>query len=255
MAIGSIVGAAINSKASKKAAQQQAAAAGEANALQKEMFDINRADQMPFLKAGQAGNAQLSYLLGLNQSPYTVQNEQGEDVTVNPYDNINSGLGGFGSLSRSFTMNDYQADPGYAFRLSEGQKALNRAMNAKGKYFSGEAIKGLTDYNQNSASNEFMNAYNRFNTNQTNLYNRLAGISGTGQQSANQLNSLGQNYANTVGSNLMDIGNARAAGTVGSANAWSTGLNNAINNTAFAFGAPTGSGGLNAGFARNWFGG
>ncbi len=253
MAVGSIVGAVIGSKASKKAAQQQAAAAGEANALQKEMFDINRADQMPFLKTGTAGNAQLSYLLGLNQSPYTTQNESGEDITVNPYDNVNTQMGNFGSLSKSFTMDDYQADPGYAFRLSEGQKALNRAMGARGKYFSGEAIKGLTDYNQNSASQEFQNAYNRFTNNQTNLYNRLAGVSNTGQTSANQLNNLGQNYANTVGNNLIDAGNARAAGTVGSANAWSTGLNNAISNTAFAFGAPSSSGGLNAGFARSYF--
>jgi len=132
----------------------------------------------------------------------------------------------YGSLSKSFTLSDYQADPGYAFRLSEGQKALDRAAAAKGGFNSGAAAKGLIDYNQNMASQEYGNAYNRYNTNQTNLYNRLAGLSGTGQTSANTLATAGQNYANAVGGNLNAAGNAAAAGSIAQGNAWATGLNN-----------------------------
>jgi len=236
MAIGSIIGAVIGANASKKAGKQQAAAADAATEEQRRQYDQTRSDYEPFRQAGLSGNNQLSYLLGLNQTPYTSQNEAGEDVTIDPYSNINTGMGNFGSLSKSFGMEDYQADPGYAFRLAEGQKALERTMGAKGKYFSGQAIKGLTDYNQESASQEYGNAYNRYNTNQTNLYNRLAGISGSGQTATNSLASVGQNTANQIGENLMGAGNARAAGTIGSANAWSTGLGSAARNSMFAFG-------------------
>ena len=132
----------------------------------------------------------------------------------------------YGSLTKSFGMSDYTADPGYAFRLSEGQKALDRAAASKGGFNSGAAAKALIDYNQNMGSQEYGAAYDRYNTNQTNLYNRLAGVSGTGQTAANTLGQAGQNYANQVSSNLFGAANAQGAGSIAQANAWGTGLNN-----------------------------
>jgi hypothetical protein len=141
----------------------------------------------------------------------------------------------YGSLTKSFGMSDYTADPGYAFRLSEGQKALDRAAASKGGFNSGAAAKALIDYNQNMGSQEYGSAYDRYNTNQTNLYNRLAGISGTGQMAANTLGSAGQNYANAVSGNINAAGNARAAGSIAQGNAWSTGLNNVASSLAPAY--------------------
>ncbi len=132
----------------------------------------------------------------------------------------------YGSLAKSFGMSDYQEDPGYAFRLSEGQKALDRAAAAKGGFNSGAAAKALIDYNQNMGSQEYGNAYNRYNTNQTNLYNRLQGLAGGGQTAANTLATTGANTANAISGNINAAGNAQAAGSIAGGNAWSTGLNN-----------------------------
>lgn len=254
----SIVKAVIGSNASKKAASQQAAAAaeasriegektGEATALQKEQYDRARADLLanqatqnanyqPYLTTGTAANNQLGYALGLG----------------------GTGTGEAGSLAKAFTMADYEADPGYAFRLAEGQKALDRVTAAKGKYYSGGAIKGLTDYNQGMASQEYSNAYDRYRNNQSDLYSRLKGTSDTGFNAATgmanvgantqqALNSAGMNYANQSGSyltglgtqqgeNAIGAGNARAAGTIGQGQAWVTGIDDIKKDAAFAAG-------------------
>lgn len=143
---------------------------------------------------------------------------------ANPYSGINQGMGARGSLSKSFGMSDFQADPGYAFRMAEGQKALERSAAAKGGLMSGAAGKAMARYGQDMASQEYQNAYNRYNTNQTNLYNRLASVAGVGQTSANALGNYGQNTANNVSDTALQAGNAAAAGRVGSANAWQSGL-------------------------------
>ncbi len=243
--------------AAEQAAAQQKSAADAAQDYQKEQYgqtreDVaaqqatnqaailaqqqqNQANLAPYMQTGTSANNQLGYLLGLGGS-----------------DTSGGALGGAGSLGKNFTIADYEADPGYAFRLAEGQKALDRVTSAKGKYFSGGAVKSLSDYNQGTASQEFGNAYNRYVQNQNNLYSKLSGVSsqgqnaasglsnlntsltGTGVNSGNQLtNTLANaatNNANQVGDYLTGAGNAIAAGTVGGANAWTTGLQNAGNN-------------------------
>lgn len=125
----------------------------------------------------------------------------------------------FGSLMHNFSLADFQADPGYQFRLSEGEKAINRAAAAGGRYDSGRALKDLTRFGQDTASNEYGNAYNRFNNDQSNRFNRLASLAGVGQTANNQIAAAGQNMANNVSQNQLAAGNARASGYVGSANA------------------------------------
>ena len=132
--------------------------------------------------------------------------------------------GGFGSLAKPFGMSDFEQDPGYAFRLAEGEKALQRSQAAKGGLLGGAAAKAMLDYGQGMGSQEYMNAFNRFNTNQTNLYNRLAGLSGTGQTSANTLANVGQNAAGSIGNSYGDVGNARSAGSIAQGNMWQSGL-------------------------------
>jgi len=70
-------------------------------------------------------------------------------------------------------MADFQADPGYAFRMTEGLKALDRQAAARGGLISGAALKASQGYGQDLASQEYMNAFNRFQTNRTNLLNPL----------------------------------------------------------------------------------
>lgn len=132
----------------------------------------------------------------------------------------------YGSLLRDFGLDDFTKDPGYDFRLAEGEKGINRSLAARGGLFSGAAGKALSRYNQDFASNEYWNAYNRYNTNQGNKFNRLASLAGIGQSATNQVQQAGQNAANNISSNMIGAGNAQASGIMGIGNAISGGLNN-----------------------------
>ena len=117
----------------------------------------------------------------------------------------------YGSLLQSFGMDQYEADPGYQFRLDQGQKQLERQLAAQGKTYSPEAAKALMGYNQGMASQEYGNAYNRYQNDQNTIFNRLAGISGLGQQQAQLLNQSGENYANNVNQTNTSLANAQAS--------------------------------------------
>ena len=126
---------------------------------------------------------------------------------------------GLGEFNKKFTLSDYQEDPGYKFRLDQGSQALERSAAARGGLLSGGHLKDLTDYQQGVASQEYGNAYNRFNNDQSSRFNRLAALAGIGQTSNNTMASIGANTASNIGSNLVGAGNAAAAGYVGGANA------------------------------------
>lgn len=130
----------------------------------------------------------------------------------------------YGSLLRNFTAADFQTDPGYDFRIQQGQKQIEGSAAARGGLLSGAAAKALTKYNQDFASNEYSNAYNRFNNDQNTLYNRLSGIAGVGQQATNQVQAAGSNYGNAAGSAINYGGAARASGYINNANSLNAGL-------------------------------
>jgi hypothetical protein len=135
----------------------------------------------------------------------------------------------FGKYTRDFGMQDFQQDPGYAFRMSEGLKALDRQAAARGGLISGAALKAATRYGQDKASDEYMNAFNRYQTNRANQLNPLQSLAGQALSSANTIGTAGQNYANQAGEAYQGIGNARASGYMGGANALAGALNQGIN--------------------------
>lgn len=126
---------------------------------------------------------------------------------------LNSG-DSFGSLAKPFGLDDFQQDPGYAFRLAEGEKGLNRSLAAQGGLLSGAAMKAASRYNQDMASQEYGNAFGRHTTQQNNLYSRLAGLSNQGMGAVNSGASSGQNYANQTSDLMTGIGSARANAAV-----------------------------------------
>lgn len=134
----------------------------------------------------------------------------------------------YGSLLDKFSMEDFEADPGYQFRMEEGNKALDRRLSAGGKLFSGSAIKDTLRFNQGLAAQEYGAAFDRNNVQNTNTFNRLASIAGIGQTAANQTGAAAANYGNNVSSNIIGAGNAGAAGRVGAANALSGGIGQGI---------------------------
>lgn len=142
--------------------------------------------------------------------------------------------GGYGDLLRKFTMADRDADPvyrsGLEFGLNQGTQGINNRAIATGNYDSGATLKALTRFGNDYGSTKANESYNRFTQDQSNIYNKLAGVSGAGQVAANQVGAAGQNSANNISNLMTGEGNARAAGIVGGANAWAGGMQNAYNN-------------------------
>jgi len=134
------------------------------------------------------------------------------------------------TLNKPFSMENFQADPGYGFRVSEGMKLLERSAANRGNLLSGGALKGITRYGQDMASNEYSNAYNRYNQDNTNIFNRLAAVSGIGQTATSQIGAQGANTAQGMSNAAMAGGQARASGYMGQANALAQGVGGAINN-------------------------
>jgi len=137
--------------------------------------------------------------------------------------------GQFGSLNQTFNADSLKNDPGYQYRMDEANKALQRSAAAKGGLLSGGTLRGLSSLNQNLASQEYQNAYNRFSNDQTTRYNRLANLAGLGQTATNMTGQLGQASTNAISDYMTQAANANAAGTLGKASAWNSGIQSAIN--------------------------
>jgi hypothetical protein len=202
----SLVSGAIGANASKKASKAQVAATEKANATEREIFDRQTQLQEPFRQSELAKQAALMQRLGI-----------GGD----------NGSGAYGDLSSGFMPANYmtELDPGYNFRFDEGMKALDRKMSATGMTDSGAARKAAIRYGQDYASNEFMNAFSRYQTGRNATLNPLMG----GSASTNFLSgALGQ-MGGRIGENQIGAGNAQAAGYVGGANAWNQAISGGVN--------------------------
>jgi len=202
----SYMGAQEQASAAGQAADTQAAANRYAADVQYKMWQEQQALQKPWLEAGQRALPKVEAQAGAMPAAFS------------------------GKVNML-------ADPGYAFRLAEGQKALERSAAARGGLISGGALKAAQRYGQDYASQEYQNAYNRALTEynaavqrEQTGYNRLSGLAGIGQQTAQQLGAAGQQYgqsaanlASATGASnanaLLAQGQARASayGGIGSA--------------------------------------
>jgi hypothetical protein len=192
-----VVGGVISSNASGKAASAQENAANTAAQTQLTMYNQTRTDQAPWRAAGTTAIGQLS--------AGTQPGGQFDNTTYNPATIL-------------------QDDPGYQFRMDQGSKALQASAAARGGLLSGGTVKALDRYGQDYASNEYGNAYNRYNNNITTRFNRLSGIAGTGQTATAQTGAAGMTAAGQIGSAQIGAGNAQAAGYIGQANAVNSGI-------------------------------
>jgi hypothetical protein len=218
-ALGSGVSGALQgllaANAANKGAQLQSDAARAALAQQQAMFNTLNSQQAPYRGAGYGA---LNQIQGMLPGQYVKYDAQGNPI----------GMGtGTGYLTQQFTPEMFQQgiDPGYAFRLQQGQMANQRMGNVSGGGLGGNVMRGLQDYTQGQASQEFGNAFNRFQTQRSNIYNTLAGIAGIGQASQQQANVLGSNLANAQANLGVGSAAAQAAGQVGQAGAYGGALN------------------------------
>jgi hypothetical protein len=196
---GSILSGLFGGSSAERGAQTQANAALESARLQKQMFDIQNAQQAPYREQGYAA---LKDIAGMK-----------------PY------------LTHQYGAEDFQQgiDPGYAFRLQQGQMANQRAANLGGGLIGGNALRGMQDYTQGQASQEYQNAFNRYQTQRGNIYNSLASIAGLGQTSLGQTGQLAGTTAQGVGGAVAGAGSALGAGQVAMGNAIGGGIQGAGN--------------------------
>jgi hypothetical protein len=155
---------------------------------------------------------------------------------------------GIGALNKLTAASDYtpfgteqfQADPGYAFRLSEGQKALDRSAAARGGLISGSALKAATRYGQDMGSQEYQNAFNRYQAERSAKLGPLQSLAGVGQSATQALGSAGESmttganaalgaYGSQAGAAMGAAGQARASGYIGQANALTGGASSLAN--------------------------
>jgi hypothetical protein len=177
-----------NRSAASRASDAATQANERAMAFEREMFDKQMELNKPYREAGITGQNRLMELLGLGG---------------------NTGAAGYGKYGRDFSMADYQADPGYAFRLSEGQKALERSAAARGGLISGGALRAAARYGQDMGSQEYGAAYNRYQTNRTNQLQPLGNIATMGANVSTNNATAAGDYGSRGGKLLSDTGVAQ----------------------------------------------
>lgn len=192
-----IVGSSLlGSSAASSAASTQANAANRAADLQQKQYEQTRQDQMPWMQAGQTALNALTPL-AMNYKP--------------------------------FDMNTFQQDPGYQFRMDQGLKSLERSAAARGGLISGNTGGALQNYGQGLASQEYQNAFNRYQAERQAQLGPLQSLAGVGQTTAQQLGASGAANANAIGNYMTGGAAAQAAGQVGGANALTGGVGQYLN--------------------------
>jgi hypothetical protein len=180
-------GASKQASAAKDASQLQYQSTQDAARQQREMFDILNAQQKPYRESGYSA---------LNQ--------------------INTMLPQF---TKEFTSADLirNLDPSYQFMLQQGLGATGQAMNVGGGGSNVDLARQR--FAQEYAKTGAQQAFNNYQSQQSNIYNRLSNLAGIGQAAQSQANTLGSNTANAL--SQLGIGGASAlgAGQVGAANA------------------------------------
>lgn len=235
--VGGIASAAIGSNAATSAANTQAQAAENAQGISENEFNTITAQEQPFIQGGYGALGQLEYGLGvpgtLTATPGTSSNgyqisSGGSPFTIGPGSSGGtSSASGFGSLNAPFTQQTFQQySPAYQFQLQQGEQGTLNADTSSSGALSGAAQKDLISYNQNYANTAFNNAFNQYQTQQGNIYSRLANIANLGQTAASNTGQQGTALAGQAAQSATNIGTAQAAGTIGSANAITGGLSN-----------------------------
>ena len=212
-------------EATTQAAGISAEAQRNALALQQRMYEENVARQQPWLQAGQQALNKL-----IPASEYT-----------------------------PFGMAQFQADPGYAFRLAEGQKALERSAAARGGLLSGGTGKALERYGQQMGSQEYQNAFDRYQAERAARLRPLQALAGVGQTTAEALGTAGRGYAGmgtetglTGAANQANLalmgGNIRASQYGNYGSALNTALNTDWNKLGQRFGGGSPYGSISSGY-------
>ena len=211
-------------------------------AFQKQIYEQQRTDLAPYRAAGEAGQNKLLEYLGIGG---------------------NAGAAGYGKYATAeFTPEMFAAgkDPGYGFRMSEGLKAVDRQAAARGGLISGAALKASQRFGQDMASQEYGNAFNRYQTVRGNTLSPYQNLQGVGLNAANMTGNAGASYGSAgnqafgaAGGNAMNAFGAASQGATGAYGAAGAGASNAYG--ALGTGTFNALGGYGQGASESMLGG
>lgn len=122
--LGGLASSYIGSKASSNALDAQVNATNQANQLQRDIYNQNRADWTPYRDLGKVGTQGITNLL---QNPNSIKN-----------------------------------DPGYQFGLDQGQTALDRSAAGRGSLYSGATLKALDRFGQDYGGTKLNEGLQRY---------------------------------------------------------------------------------------------
>lgn len=194
-ALGASLGGALGGAAdAKDAARIQADAANRATDISNAQYRQTREDNAPWRAAGLESLQRLQELMNN------------------------------GTLTSRFNGQDVANEPGYAFGLNQGQKEINARAAASGG-FGGDTLKAATRYAQDYAGTKYGQAFDRWRMEQGDIYNRLAGVAGVGQQTNAANSSAGLAAAQAASSNMLGAANAQAASRIARGNIYGNAVN------------------------------
>ena len=213
---GSIGGALIGGHAAGKAADQQAQSAREA-------LDYTKQVEAPYVNAGNTSIAKLMEAI--------------QNGTFGP-----GSLPSFQAPSafKAPTAEEARATPGYQFALDQGELGISRQAAAAGGAFTGGTIKAGSQFATGLAEGTYGDTFNRaFSTHQSQFNDALSSYQAQLAKQAQEYQQLitpatiGANAASGTSTNVANlmtqIGNAQASGTIGTANAISSGISGGTN--------------------------
>ncbi len=192
-----VIGAVASSQAAQSASNAQNQAADRASQQQQAQLTSQQALEKPYTDSGAAALKELN-----SQMP---------------------------DLTKKFSMQDFQQDPGYQFQLAQGTQAMDRSAAARGMLNSAGTMEGINAYGQGLANTDYQQALANFTNNQQQRYNMYSGIAGMGNTANGQMAQVGMNAANNISNNTMGAANASAASSMAGANAISGGANSLAN--------------------------
>ena len=192
---GFIAGSVIQAGGAYAGAKAQERAADRATAEQKRQFERQMKLQEPFR------------LAGVNALPELIE----------------------ASRYTPFSMDQFQQDPGYAFRMREGLKALDRSAAARGGLLGGNQLRGVTQFGQDLASQEYGNAFNRYQAERAARLNPLQSLAGMGQSNAATMAQQAGQFGQSMAENALMRGNMQASSYAGLANAATSGISGYLN--------------------------
>lgn len=188
-------------------------------AFQQRMYDQTREDFAPYRASGVANLNQLNTLLGIGG---------------------NTGAADYGRFKTAdFTNADFLAnqDPGYGFRMSEGLKAVDRQAAARGGLISGNALKASQAFGQDMASQEYNNAFNRYQTVRGNTLSPFQTGAAAGQAAAAMQGQANANFGSAGGQAIGQYGQGVSGAYGAAGNAMNTAYGNYGQGTTGVLGA------------------